>query len=213
MKNIFVGLLLLCYIFFYCKDSSLEESTIESRFSIDTEHFPIAKAGLVDLGIDLKKEFYEGFMNVLLFVTEGIDFSEYESGELLLKGNGALLGIILYSENQWTLNSRDYFVNLRPPYKINDIGIGFYTLNFREENVDGPYFNYDGVALLSGKMTVESKSDEKKISLELINEDGIQIKASYTGNLQALQSFIKPQTITKNQSNVSAIHSQNYPNR
>lgn len=74
-------------------------------------------------------------------------------------------------------------------------------------------FSYDGVALLSGKMTVDGESDEKKISLELINEDGIQIKASYTGNLQALQSFIKPQTITKNQSNVSAIHSQNYPNR
>ncbi|OUU21182.1 MAG: hypothetical protein CBC08_03870 [Flavobacteriaceae bacterium TMED48] len=71
MKNIFVGLLLLCYIFFYCKDSSLEESAIESRFSIGTQHFPIAKVGLVDLGIDLKKEFYEGFMNVLLFVTEG----------------------------------------------------------------------------------------------------------------------------------------------
>lgn len=143
----------------------MEESAIESRFSIGTQHFPIAKVGLVDLGIDLKKEFYEGFMNVLLFVTEGIDFSEQESGELLLEGNGALMGVILYSENQWTLNSRDYFVNLRPPYKINDIGIGFYTLNFREENVDGPYFSYDGVALLSGKMTVDGESDEKRSAL------------------------------------------------
>ena len=84
MKNVFVGLLPLCYIFFYCKDSSLEESAVESCFSIDTQHYPIAKAGLVDLGIDFKKEFYNGFMNLLFFVTEGIDFSEHESGELLL---------------------------------------------------------------------------------------------------------------------------------
>lgn len=52
-------------------------------------------------------------------------------------------------------------------------------------------------------MTVDNESDEKKISLELINEEGIQIKASYTGNLQALQSFIKPQTSTYYSSAIS----------
>ena len=105
MKNLFLVLLLSCCIFINCTDSTAEVVLIESRFSLDSLNFPIVRAGLVDLGIDLKKELYEGFMNVLLFVTEGITFSEYESGELLLKGNGALFGIILYSEAQWTLNS------------------------------------------------------------------------------------------------------------
>ncbi|MEK9566977.1 MAG: hypothetical protein VW125_07705 [Flavobacteriaceae bacterium] len=206
MKNLFLGLLLSCCIFINCTDSTAEVVLIESRFSLDSLNFPIARAGLVDLGVDLKKELYEGFMNVLLFVTEGITFSEYESGELLLKGNGALFGIILYSEAQWTLNSSDYFVNLRPPFAINDIGIGFYTLDFREENVRGPYYEYEGISLLSGKMNVVNENNAMKITLEFINEFGHPIKANYTGTPQVLQSFIKPPISNKNLPYVSAIH-------
>jgi hypothetical protein len=177
---------------FYCKDSSLEIDSVASYFSIGNELFPIARAGLVNLGEDFENKLYEGFMNVLLFVTEDVYFTEEDSGELLLKGKGALMGVIVYSMKKWELESGDYFVNLRPPYLINDIGIGFYTSAFMEENVNGPYFDYEGVGLLAGKMTVENLTDKIKIMLSFIDEQGQEITAFYSGTLQELKSFIKP---------------------
>ena len=69
-------------------------------------------------------------MNVLLFVTEGIDFAEQISGELELKGAGALMGIVFFSENETSLAPRDYFINLRPPYKVIGAKLNGYADHF-----------------------------------------------------------------------------------
>ena len=197
MKASLIAIVFALYFCPSCEDSNLESDTSLSSFFIENQFFPISKAGLVNYGPNPDKSVYEGFMNVLLFVTEGIDFAEQISGELELKGAGALMGIVFFSENETSLAPRDYFINLRPPYKVNDIGIGFYSLDFNEENVVGPYFEYNGVALLSGKMTIEKVNNVNKITLDLINEEGIQIKAKYFGPLRFLKSDIKPLTIKK----------------
>jgi len=41
MKNLSLGLLLSCYIFINCTDSTAEVVLIESRFSLDSLNFPI----------------------------------------------------------------------------------------------------------------------------------------------------------------------------
>lgn len=211
MKASLIVVVFALYFSSSCKDSNQDTDTTPSTFLVDDQLFTISMAGLVNLGADPDKKIHEGYMNVLLFVTEGIDFKENNTGELILKGAGALLGIVFFSEDEATLTPRDYFINLRPPYKVNDIGIGFYSLDFREENVVGPYFEYDGVALLSGKMTVEKIFNKNKITLNLINEEGIQIEATYTGPLRSLQSNIKPLT-AKKQAYVTTLYPKNNSN-
>ncbi len=168
MKASLIAIVFALYFCPSCEDSNLESDTSHSSIFIENEFFPICKAGLLNYGPNPDKSVYEGFMNVLLFVTEGIDFAEQISGELELKGAGALMGIVFFSKNETSLAPRDYFINLRPPYKVNDIGIGFYSLDFNEENVVGPYFEYNGVALLfrKSKFMLETV---KKYSLYLID--------------------------------------------
>ena len=175
-----------------CKDITPDNNKNKSYFSINDELFTITQGGLVNLGSASDESKHPGFMHVVLFTTDGINFSEDNTGELLLKGEGALLGIVVFNGTEGILDSGDYYINLRPPYMIHDIGVGFYSLDFKEENVSGPYFEYEGVALLSGKMSIKNNPKDKEVILELISEDGNQITANYYGELQALQSSAKP---------------------
>ena len=167
MKKAFYGFLFLLFAFatigiistFFlssCKDISPDNNKSKSYFSINDELFTITQGGLVNLGSASDESKHPGFMHVVLFTTDGINFSEDNTGELLLKGEGALLGIFVFNDTEGILDSGNYYINLRPPYMIHDIGVGFYSLDFKEENVSGPYFEYEGVALLSGKMSIKN---------------------------------------------------------
>ena len=175
-----------------CKDITPDNNKNKSYFSINDGLFTITQGGLVNLGSASDESQYPGFMHVVLFTTDGINFSEDSTGELLLKREGALLGIVVFNGTEGILDSGDYYINLRPPYMIHDIGVGFYSLDFKEENVSGPYFEYERVALLSGEMSIKNNPKEKEVILELISEDGNQITSNYYGELQALQSSVKP---------------------
>ena len=119
-----------------CTHSDENTSNGTTQFLIDGKRFEINNAGIVNFGGGAN---YNGHRTVLLFTTKGISFGKYANKNLVLKGKGALFGVVIYLPNPLQLDEVKYFVNLRPPHKHYDIGVGFYTLDF-DENVYSPPF-------------------------------------------------------------------------
>jgi len=187
--------ILLFLTFNYCSDreDKIEES--ENLFTFSNEKFSIARAGIADFGIDPTAILYTGNFLVLLFVTEGITFSTEANGNLLLTGTGAILGLVTFSNSNDYLDDGNYFVNLRPPFEKGDVSIGFYTTTFDSKEVNGPYFDYEGIPILSGKMTVNNLEENIQITLNMIDEIGNKINFNYEGMLDLLTYNIPPKIL------------------
>ena len=52
--------------------------------------------------------------------------------------------------------------------------------------MEGRYFDYEGTALLSGKMTVSHRQEVTIIQMDLLNENGKKIRSYYEGELDLL---------------------------
>ena len=146
MKKAFYGFLFLLFAFatigiistFFlssCKDISPDNNKSKSYFSINDELFTITQGGLVNLGSASDESKHPGFMHVVLFTTDGINFSEDNTGELLLKGEGALLGIVVFNDTEGILDSGDY--NDNP----NNVSIEYLTQKSNYRPTFLPLFN------------------------------------------------------------------------
>jgi len=85
MKKAFYGFLFLLFAFatigiistFFlssCKDISPDNNKSKSYFSINDELFTITQGGLVNLGSASDESKHPGFMHVVLFTTDGINY-------------------------------------------------------------------------------------------------------------------------------------------
>jgi hypothetical protein len=45
-----------------------------------------------------------------------------------------LLGFIIHSEQEDALSNGNHYINLRPPFGEGDIAIGFYALNWKDND-------------------------------------------------------------------------------
>lgn len=178
-------LLFLSLLFIRCSENN-NISTPDNYFEIDGGRYSISDAGLTDFGRDPTTSLYEGHFLVVVFITQGIRFDQDSNGDLLLKGAGALMGLVTCSNTENRLEDGTYFVNLRPPYAVRDLAVGFYTTDFDQNKVEGRYFDYEGTALLSGKMTVSHRQEVTIIQMDLLNENGKKIRSYYEGELDLL---------------------------
>jgi len=178
IKPFLLLLVVICF-FIVCQQEKAKTTTPENNvFYINDSPNSITTFGLSNLGPDPSGNQYQGYLKVLLLLSEGIIMSEDPTGLLYLKGKGTLLGIILYNQTATTLTERDYYVDLRPPHEIGEASIGFYTLAFDESLVNGPYLNYPGLALLSGKISIKNKQQSVELTLDLIDENGKSISGT-----------------------------------
>ncbi len=168
-----VVVLLLCFL---C--SNPKEDSVSQTILIDNSPHGFTTIGLTNVGKDPSGNQYQGHLKILLLLSEGIALSQKEDGTLNLKGKGTLMGLLLYDNDDNGLNSGDYFIDLRPPHNIGEASIGFYTLAFDENKVDGPYFNYPGVALLAGKINVKNTPKHTQLTLDLVDENGKKISGT-----------------------------------
>ena len=178
IKPFLLLLVVICF-FIVCQQEKAKTTTPENNvFYINDSPNSITTFGLSNLGPDPSGNQYQGYLKVLLLLSEGITMSEDPTGLLYLKGKGTLLGILLYNQTATTLTEGDYYVDLRPPHEIGEASIGFYTLAFDESLVNGPYLNYPGLALLSGKISIKNKQQSVELTLDLIDENGKSISGT-----------------------------------
>lgn len=172
-KPVLLLLVIFCFLI-ACQEEKTTPPQNNVVYSNDSP-YNISTLGLSNLGPDPKGNQYQGHLKVLLLLSEGISMSEEQNGMLYLKGKGFLLGIILYDAFATGLTDGEYYIDLRPPHEIGEASIGFYTFSFDESLVDGPYLNYPGLALLSGKICVKNKQQSVELTLDLIDENGKSI--------------------------------------
>jgi hypothetical protein len=188
-------LVLFFLIFSNCSDGEDNNNKTNNFFTIDGEKFSIAHAGISDFGIDPSNDIYKGNFLVLLFATEGVDFNTGPNGDLLLEGTGAIMGLVTFSDTMDYLEDGSYFLNLRPPFQKGDVSIGFYTTSFDSKLVKGPYFDYEGTPLLSGKMTVNHSKENTLVVMNMIDEIGNKINTNFDGKLDLLTYSIPPKIL------------------
>ena len=141
MHRTALPLVLIFLVFFYCSESDDKKNENNNFFSINSERYPINRAGIIDFGPDLSNSIYKGNLLVIIFVAEGIEFNQEEDGNLLLEGTGAIMGLVTFSDYKNYLEDGNYFLNLRPPFEKGDVSIAFYSPTFNSEYVVGPYLS------------------------------------------------------------------------
>ena len=127
-------------------------------------------------------------MKAVLLGSEGIFFSNKEGNNLSIKGNGMLLGFIIHSEQEDALSNGNHYINLRPPFGKGDIAIGFYALNWKDNDGVFLYEQTEGNALLAGKVAVVQKDNSINLSFNFTDENGSLIRGNYNG--QPLKNLI-----------------------
>lgn len=177
-KPLLLLLVLFCFLI-VCQEEKTTTPQNNLVYSNDSS-ININTLALSNFGPDPGENQYQGHLKVLLLLSEGIRMSEDLNGMLYLKGKGFLLGIILYDAFAKGLTEGEYYIDLRPPHEIGEASIGFYTFSFDEALVDGPYFNYPGLALLGGKISIKNKQQNVQLILDLIDENG----KSITGKIE-----------------------------
>ena len=195
MHRTALPLVLIFLVFFYCSESDDKKNENNNFFSINSERYPINRAGIIDFGPDLSNSIYKGNLLVIIFITEGIEFNQEEDGNLLLEGTGAIMGLVTFSDYKNYLEDGNYFLNLRPPFEKSDVSIAFYSPTFNSEYVVGPYFNYDGISVLSGKMIINHLNKNTVVEMNMIDEIGNTIHTTFEGNLEVLNYNILPKIL------------------
>lgn len=99
-----------------------------------------------------------------------------------------LLGFIIHSEQEDALSNGNHYINLRPPFGKGDIAIGFYALNWNENDGVFLYEQTEGNALLAGKVAVVQKDNSINLSFNFTDENGSLIRGNYNG--QPLKNLI-----------------------
>lgn len=163
-------LFVVLLIWFSC--STPTQEPINQTLLINNSAYNFPTLGLTNLGQDPSGKQYQGYFKILLLLSKGISLRQNEGGDLYLKGKGVLMGLLLYDLAESGLSTGDYFIDLRPPHKIGEASIGFYSLNFDENLVQGPYLDYPGLALLAGKIKVENLLGQTQLTLDLVDENG-----------------------------------------
>jgi len=198
MLRTVIPLVLFLLISPFCSNGDGDNNKTNNFFTIKGEKFSIARAGISDFGIDPSNNIYKGNFLVLLFVTEGIAFNTTPNGDLLLEGTGAIMGLVTFSDTMNYLEDGNYFINLKPPFQKGDVSIGFYTTSFDSKRVMGPYFDYDGIPLLSGKMTVNHSNENTLVTMNMIDEIGNEINTNFEGKLELVSYSIPPKILQLN---------------
>ncbi len=120
-------------------------------------------------------------MKAFLFASDGISFETKSENTLQIKGKGSLLGFIIHSNQEDALTSGDYFINLRPPFKEGDIAVGFYSMNWDENDNVLFYEKTVGPSLLAGKISVLQKQDLISLSFNFTDDAGNLLTGVYNG--------------------------------
>ena len=86
------------------------------------------------------------------------------------------------------MSNGNHYINLRPPFGEGDIAIGFYALNWKDNDGVFLYEQTEGNALLAGKVVVVQKDNSINLSFNFTDENGSLIRGNYNG--QPLKNLV-----------------------
>lgn len=179
MKPTLTLLLTILYVFTGCQKSNTKNRS-DNHFKLNEENHAIEKAALIELvGNDVLNN-----MKVVLFGSEGIRFDADINRELQIKGQGKLMGFIIYGENPTLLDKGNHYINLRPPYEKGDVALSFYSLDWNEEDELLRYEENNGFIILAGKVSILENQELTSLTFDFTVENGSILKGSYQGELQ-----------------------------
>jgi len=182
MKPIFtrLGLVPVFLLLINCQKTDSNNSTAINYFEVDDQTHYIKEAALIRLEGNPRLD----NMKVLLFISDGLSIDANSNWELKIRGKGKLMGFIIYSKKNEGLDNGDHFINLRPPFKEGDIALGFYALNWDENDGLIYYEDDDDPIMLAGKVSVLQKQDLVKLEFNFTTEEGKILSGQYNGPLQ-----------------------------
>ncbi|MEK9603671.1 MAG: hypothetical protein VW127_04525 [Flavobacteriaceae bacterium] len=179
MKPTIILLVTILFVFAGCQKSNTK-NRYDNHFKLNEENHAIEKAAMIELvGNDLLND-----MKVVLFASEGIRFDTDINRELQIRGQGKLMGFIIYSENPSQLDKGNHYINLRPPYEKGDVALGFYSLDWNEEDELLRYEENNGSVILAGKVSILENQELTNLSFDFTVEDGNILTGSYQGEFQ-----------------------------
>jgi hypothetical protein len=170
-----LGFALLLFVYSNCEKSN--KTDFENYFKVAEKKIFITSGAMVKL---LDNTFLKD-MKAVLFASDGISFETKSENTLQIKGKGSLLGFIIHSNQEDALTSGDYFINLRPPFKEGDIAVGFYSMNWDENDNVLFYEKTVGPSLLAGKISVLQKQDLISLSFNFTDDAGNLLTGVYNG--------------------------------